>query len=142
MTRLEMVYSQVSTELAKAKVATILLSSDQMFVSKNMTTNPGPSAFKTTSRVPAADGYAIYITERSSDPEQGRPQQRVDTDVPAVKWDAATMLLRLDRPELELSAQFLDAAGLLVSFQVYCGSPRVFDEVDRVLSTLSRLVLR
>lgn len=140
MIQLEKVYNQVFAELANRKAETVLLSSDQMLVSRNMMTNPEPSGFKTPSQVPAPDGYAIYVRVRSPGADQGRPQQRVSSPRPPVRSEPGTKL-RLNRTTLDQSWGFLNQDDELISIAVNCGSEQVFEEVDWILGVLTTFLL-
>lgn len=138
MTFVEKAYTGVSEKLIEKKaIEILLLSDDQMLIRKHMVPNPDPAGFKVPALVPAADGFAIYVSSRPLNAGEGRPAQRVTFPAQPVRWDAATMTLRLDRTGLEQSWELLNHAGERISITVYCGSEQVFDEVDHVLALVA-----
>ncbi len=142
MTSLERAYTGISNELAEEEEAEVLLlSDDQMLISKHVLPNPEPAGFKTSALAPAADGYAIYVSCRLPGAGEGRPEQRVTFPAQLVTWDAATMTLRLDRVTLDQNWQLLNRAGERVSVAAHCGSQQVFDQVDHVLALIATFLL-
>ena len=142
MISLEKAYTGIFKELATEEAAEVLmLSDDQMLISKHMLPNPEPAGFKTPALAPAADGYAIYVSCRLPGQGKERPEQRVTFPAQPVTWDAATMTLRLDRATLDQSWQLLNRAGERISVTVHCGSRQVFDQVDRILALVATFLL-
>jgi len=138
MTFVEKVYTGVSEKLSEKKAIEVLsLSDNQMLIRKHMVPDPEPAGFKTLALVPATDGFAIYVSSRPPNASEGRPAQQVTFPAQPVRWDAATMTLRLDRTALEQSWELLNHDGERISITVYCGSEQVFDEVDHVLALLA-----
>ncbi len=136
MTSLERIFDDLSAELNQQNVEAILLSSDQIFVRKHLVPRSGPAGFKTPELVPAADGYAIYVRSRLPG-AKARPEQRIRPRAKPVRWDAATMTLRLNRDSLDQSWELLNQAAESISISVHSGSEAVFDEVDRILVVIA-----
>lgn len=142
MTSIQKAYTGISQELAQEEgIELILLSDNQMLVSKHLVQNAEPAGFKTPPLAPASDGFAIYVSCRSPGKEGERPQQRVTFPDHPVKWDPAEMTLRLNRTALDETWELLNRAGERVSVTVHCGSQQVFNQVDRVLALVAKFLL-
>lgn len=143
MTNLEKIYPELSSGLkVYTEVETILLSEDQLLISKNMRPNPAPQEFKTPALTPAPDGYAIYIHSPLPASRKGHPEQRVSLPSLPIRWNSSTMKLRLNTNTLDQTWQLLNQADEFISITVHCGSKLVFAEVDAILAIIERLLLR
>lgn len=139
--RMQAIHSALTRTLSSDQdVAIDLLPENQLLVSKRIVDARGPQTGKAPQRMPDEDGYTIYVKLGSSATGE-RPQQRLTQPADRVVSDAATTPLKLDKTALDQSWQLRDSAGELIVLTVRCGSAKVFDEVDRILGTLGRVLV-
>lgn len=140
--RMQVIRSELARALASDPDVRIdALPEDQLFVSKHFVDAGGSRTGKNAQRVPAEDGFTLYVRIVSTDAE-ARPSQRSKQSADNVVSDAATTTLKLDRTALDQGWQLGGIAGERFVVTVRCGSAAVFDEVDRVLDALSRALAR
>ena len=125
------------TLAADPDVVIDVLPEAQLYISKHLVA--APDGGKAARHVPAPDGYTIHVRIADGDDDDRLRQRRAEPG-DAVVLDAATTPLRLDRSGLDQSWQLRGGAGSRIALTVRCGSASVFDEVDRVLDTLGRIV--
>jgi hypothetical protein len=122
-----------------------LLGESQLQVARNLVTNErrAPGA-KGSSQVPGSAGFRIYLaywTQEEHAAAMGMSQRVLGPTDRPVRWDPATMRLRLGPGSRDGAWTLINAAGRIVRVTVECGSDAPRDEIDAVLDEIARTLL-
>ena len=122
-----------------------LLPDSQMLISKHLAPNPSRErGGKAESLAPSANGYQVYVSERSIEDytASGATSQRgLGPAARPVYWDATTMELAVSGTDPSPEWRLVNPAGRVVTINVKSGSANVVDEVNSILAEVAAALL-
>jgi hypothetical protein len=117
-----------------------LLTPEQLVIRKHMTANPiAEKGLKAAAMIPDENGYEIYVSLRPKENAASSTQSLL-TPQPQ-KWDAVTTNIALEPTDLTKYWQLLLNNKTEVTIRVRCGSEATIPEANRILTTISQVIL-
>jgi hypothetical protein len=132
------------TRVVPAGARVRLPADDQLVVTRQLVRGGLPRIGKWRRYTPAADGYQVYVSCRVPADQAAMDalsQRTVFRSASPPRWDPHTMRLRVEPSDLSPEWGAGNGRGEVVIVLVQCGSPRVLDEVNRVLVEIEAVLL-
>ncbi|MEV6871435.1 hypothetical protein [Amycolatopsis sp. NPDC051128] len=114
----------------------LLLSDDQVLVSRNMVPNPGDKG-KAATYVPGTGGYEVYVSCRSAEADEAMAAASQRMTGPA----GPVTPLRIDPPGTSGQWRLRTSGGEVVRVHATAGSSAMCDEVNVILSEVEAVLL-